>query len=155
LVSSGATLAGSGTISGIVSISSGGHLAPGTSPGNLTVGSLSLVSGSVLDYELGAAGASDRTTIVTSGGLSLAGGTLNIAALSGFGVGQYTLLDYSGSFTGVPTNLTIGSAPAGYAYSFVNNTSNTSIDLVVVPEPSGILLVAGFVSAAFFCVRRR
>src|SRR5206468_7207459 len=88
-VSSGATLAGSGTIAGAVSIASGGHLAPGTSPGNLTVGSLSLVSGSVLDYELGALGIGDRTTITSPAGLSLTSGTVNVTALTGFVVGQY------------------------------------------------------------------
>src|SRR5262249_9541519 len=45
MISSGAKLAGDGTIAGAVSIASGAHLAPGTSPGNLKVGSLSLVAG--------------------------------------------------------------------------------------------------------------
>ena len=139
----GATLAGSGTIAGKVSLSSGGHLAPGTSVGNLSIGSMALVNGNVLDYELAAPGVGDLTTITNTGGLSIAGATtVNIAALAGFGAGQYPILDYTGSFSGSPTNLTIGSVPTGYAYFFVNNTTNTSIDLVVaVPEPSSLLLL--------------
>jgi fibronectin-binding autotransporter adhesin len=153
-VSSGATLAGSGTIAGAVSIVSGAHLAPGSSPGNLRVGSLSLVVGSALDYELGASGTRDITTITTAGGLSLLGGTVNITGLSFFGVGQYPLLDYTGSFTGSASSLTIGTAPSGYFYSFVNNTNNTSIDLVVsVPEPSSLMLVVGL--GTFACRYRR
>jgi fibronectin-binding autotransporter adhesin len=152
----GATLAGTGTLAGAVSITGGGHLAPGMSAGNLTVGSLSLVSGSALDYELGAAGTGDRTTITSPAGLSLTGGTVNITGLAGFGVGQYPLLDYTGSFIGAPTNLGIGSAPTGYTYSFVNNATNTSIDLVVaVPESSSILLVVCFGWLPFFHRRHR
>ncbi|HVT27765.1 MAG TPA: autotransporter-associated beta strand repeat-containing protein [Lacipirellulaceae bacterium] len=153
-VAAGASLAGNGTIAGAVSISAGAHLAPGTSPGNLTVDSLSLDSGSVLDYELGAAGTRDLTTITSTGGLTLNGATLNITALSGFAAGEYPILDYTGTFTGTPASLTIGTAPAGYSYSFVNNQANTSIDLVVVPEPASIVLVlclAGF----YWCGRPR
>jgi hypothetical protein len=94
----------------------------------------------VLDYEFGAVGTGDLTTITSASGLSLTGlATVNITALAGFGAGRYPLLDYTGSFAGSPTNLRIGTAPAGYAYSFVNNPANTSIDLVVaIPEPSSL-----------------
>jgi fibronectin-binding autotransporter adhesin len=118
------------------------------------VGSLSLVAGSVLDYELGAAN-SDRTTITSPGGLSLGGGTLNITAIGGFGAGRYTLLDYSGSLSGSPANLTIGSVPAGYTYSFVDNAANTSIDLVVaIPEPDSLALVLSVGALQLFWRRR-
>ena len=155
MVATSATLAGNGTIAGAVSISAGAHLAPGTSPGNLTVGALSLVSGSVLDYEFGAPGTGDLTTITSAAGLTLNGGTLNIIALSGFGAGEYPILDYTGSFSGQPTNLTIGTAPSGYSYSFVNNAMNTSIDLVVVPEPASMLLLVSLVVGFYFFGRPR
>jgi autotransporter-associated beta strand protein len=151
-----ATLAGNGTIAGLVLLQDRAHLAPGTSAGNLTVGSLTFATTSVLDYELGAPGTGDRTTITSPGGLSLTGlATVNIAAFTGFGAGQYPLLDYTGSFTGSPTNLSIGAAPPGYAYSFINNAANTSIDLVVaIPEPASILLLLCF-GAWPLCGRRR
>lgn len=141
-VNLGATLGGSGTIAGAVSISKGGRLASGASSGMITVGSLSLLSGAVLDYELGASGSGGCTTITTPGGLSVSGGALNITALSGFGSGRYPILDYTGELIGAATNLAIGMAPAGFVYSFVNNTANSSIELVVVPEPSSIVLVS-------------
>lgn len=154
-VSSGATLAGVGTIAGGVSIAPGAHLAPGTSSGNLKVGLLSFAIGSVLDYELGAVATRDLTTITSPGGLAFVGGTVNITGLSGFGVGQYPLLDYTDSFIGVPGNLAIGTAPSGYFYSFVNNTNNTSVDLVVaVPEPSSLMLVVGLGTFAYRYRRR-
>jgi fibronectin-binding autotransporter adhesin len=139
-VSSGASLAGTGSIAGAVTINGGAHLAPGASAGTLTVGSLSLAASSMLDYEFGSPGSSDKTIITTAGGLAVNGGTLNITGLSGFGVGTYPLLDYTTSFSGSASNLTIGSAPSGFAYSIVDHPGTTSIDLVVaVPEPAGLI----------------
>jgi len=51
-VASGAKLGGIGTIGGAVTIQNGGILAPGDSPGTLTVGSVTLNGSSVLNYEL-------------------------------------------------------------------------------------------------------
>jgi fibronectin-binding autotransporter adhesin len=139
-VSSGATLGGTGAIGGAVTINAGAHLAPGASAGTLTVGNLTLAASSVLDYELATPGSSDKTLITAAGGLAVNGGTLNITGLSGFGVGTYPLLDYTTSFTGAASNLTIGSAPAGFTYSIVDHPATTSIDLVVaVPEPGGLI----------------
>jgi fibronectin-binding autotransporter adhesin len=143
-VSPGATLSGFGTVAGAVSIASTAHLSPGDSAvtgANLTLGALALQPGSLLDYSFGGR-ANSLTTITSPSGLSLVGGTVNISLLGTFGPGQYRLLDYPGSFSGSASNLVIGTAPAGYAYSFVNTAANTSIDLVVstVPEPSCLQL---------------
>jgi len=51
-VGAGGTLSGSGTIEGAVSIADGGVLAPGNSPGILTVTDLNLASGSVFEFDL-------------------------------------------------------------------------------------------------------
>jgi autotransporter-associated beta strand protein len=158
-VSPGATLSGFGTVAGAVSIASAAHLSPGDSAvtgANLTVGALALQPGSLLDYAFGGR-ANSLTTITSPGGLSLEGGTVNISLLGTFGPGQYPLLDYTGSFSGLASNLLIGSAPAGYAYSFVNNAANSSIDLVVsaVPEPSSLLLLLSFGASAFYHRRGR
>jgi fibronectin-binding autotransporter adhesin len=140
-VASGATLGGTGNFAGPVTINAGAHLAPGSSAGTLSVGSLNLTSNAVLDYDLSQPGDSDRTVIANPGSLVLTGGTVNITALSGFGVGQYTLLDYAVSFSGSASNLALGSAPPGFFYSFVNNAATTSIDVIVtVPEPGGMIL---------------
>jgi autotransporter-associated beta strand protein len=137
-VASGATLGGTGNCAGTVTVNTGAHLAPGSSStGTLSVGRLNLLSNALLDYELANPGASDLTSISSTGGLSLDGGVVNIIALPGFGVGEYPILDYTTSFTGSAANLAIGSAPSGFVYSFINNATTTSINLVVaVPEPS-------------------
>jgi fibronectin-binding autotransporter adhesin len=156
-VSPGATLSGFGTVAGAVSIASAAHLSPGDSAvtgANLTLGALALHPGSLLDYSFGGR-ANSLTTITSPNGLSLEGGTLNISLLGTFGPGQYPLLDYAGSFSGSVSNLVIGTAPASYAYSFVNNVANTSVDLVVsaVPEPSCVSLCM-FLLALRFVWRR-
>ena len=84
-VPSGSTLKGVGSIANPVTID--GTLAPGTSPGTLTISNnLVLNSGATLTYELGTS--SDRT--VVTGNLTL-DGTLNVSDSGGFGVGNYTL----------------------------------------------------------------
>ena len=106
-VVSGATLGGSGVIAGPVTVN--GTLAPGTSPGTLTISNdLVLNGGAGLQYQLGSV--SDRT--VVSGNLTL-GGMLNVTDSGGFGNGTYTLFTYGGTLTtnGTPTILTIGSTP--------------------------------------------
>ena len=54
IVTDTATLGGTGSISGLVTVNSGGHIAPGASIESLDVGSLTLEVGSFLDFELGA-----------------------------------------------------------------------------------------------------
>ncbi|MER9434742.1 autotransporter outer membrane beta-barrel domain-containing protein [Mesorhizobium sp. M0618] len=112
-VNSGGTLGGSGSIGGAVIVADGGVLAPGSSPGTLTVGSLSLSSGSILDYELGQAGivgGGVNDLIEVTGALTL-DGSLNITDVGGFGPGVYRLINYGGALT--DNGLELGTLPAG------------------------------------------
>jgi|GEM_PF-5070794 len=80
-LASGTTLRGSGTIAGPVTVAAGATLAPGTSPGSLTVGGLSLATNSTAAIELRTATAGsgyDRT--VVNGTVSLGGATLTLDA---------------------------------------------------------------------------
>jgi outer membrane autotransporter protein len=109
----GAKLGGSGSIGGDVTIADGGILAPGSSAGTLTLGSLSLNGGSILDYELGQAGVVGggvNDLIVVTGDLAL-DGTLNITDIGGFGPGVYRLMNYGGALT--DNGLELGGLPAG------------------------------------------
>ncbi|RWC99206.1 MAG: autotransporter outer membrane beta-barrel domain-containing protein [Mesorhizobium sp.] len=112
-VNSGGTLGGSGSIGGAVIVADGGVLAPGSSPGTLTVGSLSLSSGSILDYELGQAGivgGGVNDLIEVTGALTL-DGSLNITDVGGFGPGVYRLINYGGALT--DHGLELDNLPAG------------------------------------------
>ena len=107
-----------------------GTLAPGNSPGTLTISNnLVLNGGAVLQYELGVV--SDRT--VMSGNLTL-GGTLNVTDSSGgFTNGTYTLLTYGGTLTtnGTPTILTIGSTPDATKTYTIDIATFHQVNLVV------------------------
>ena len=112
-VADGATLGGSGSIAGDVTVQDGGTLAPGSSAGTLTLGSLSLSGGSVLDYELGQAGeigGGVNDLIEVTGNLIL-DGTLNITDIGGFGPGVYRLMNYGGDLT--DHVLELGGLPTG------------------------------------------
>ncbi len=88
-VAAGATLGGTGSLAGSVLIGAGGTMAPGASPGTLTVGSLTLDPTSTLDYELatpGVVGGGINDLIVVTGDLAL-DGLLNVTDVGGFGLG--------------------------------------------------------------------
>ena len=115
-VASGATLGGSGTLGGNVNVANGGILAPGNSPGTMTIaGNLSLVSGSVLNFEFGQAGVvgGPLNDLVNVGGNLVLDGTINVSQSAGgtFGGGIYRVFNYGGALT--DNGLTLGTLPVG------------------------------------------
>ncbi len=78
VVKSGARLEGRGHIPRPPTVETGGVFAPGSSPGTITIGGLTMMPGSILEFEVGDA-ARDRIVIAGNGNISL-GGTLNIRA---------------------------------------------------------------------------
>lgn len=162
-VASGATLGGSGTIGGAVSILGGGIVAPGTSPGTLTVSnSFSLADTSILSFEFDA-----QNTTVGGGVNDLISGVTNLTldgVLDVTGSGDWTtvannttwrLFDYSGTL--VDNGLSLGSLPTlGAGQSFQIDTATTGqVNLVVVPEPSTVALVGSLAVAGALLARRR
>ncbi|WP_286612939.1 autotransporter outer membrane beta-barrel domain-containing protein [Variovorax jilinensis] len=132
-VRSGATLGGSGRIAGSVTVQDGGHIAPGASPGTLTIGGdLSLSAGSILDYEFGqanvAGGPLNDLTVV--GGNLLLDGTLNVtqSATGNFGPGVYRVINYGGALTNQGLNL--GTMPPGSGPFFVQTSVANQVNLV-------------------------
>lgn len=107
-IGNGATLAGSGTLSGAVSLADGARLSAGNGQ-TLTLGALTLSQGSTLDFSLGAAQAIPQPVLRVDGNLTL-DGTLNITDLGGFGIGVYRLFAYGGSLTDL--GLDLGALPA-------------------------------------------
>jgi len=122
-VRSGATLGGNGTLSGAVAVENGGIIAAGNSPGVLTVGSLDLSNGSLLNFELGNP-SSDRIDVT---GLLNLDGILNVIATTGFGAGTYRLFNY-GSLTN--DGLGFGSVAMPFEYQ-VDLSTPGQINLIV------------------------
>jgi autotransporter-associated beta strand protein len=99
-VNSGGTLGGHGT-TGVVNVASGGHLAPGNSPGLLSTGNLSLVSGATFEEEIGGTAAgSGYDQVRVNGSVNLGNATLNISLVNSFVVtatDNFTIINNDGS----------------------------------------------------------
>ena len=173
-VNAGGTLKGAGTIAGNVNLD--GILAPGNSPGTLSItGNLNLISSSVLNFELNqtntVAGSNVNDLVAITGDLVL-DGTLNVPdpstpltwTTSGTDLAPITWTLFT--FTGTLTNngLTLGNLPtlqSGNSETQLwqlkivqNGGGGGSVNLQAVPEPSAALLVGGFLAGAA-CLRRR
>jgi len=157
-LASGQELKGSGTVLGSVIAGNGSQITPGNSVGTLTVGNLTLTNGVLLNFELGPTNNSDL--VIVTGALSFAGMQTNwfvFSAVSGFGVGTYTLFDAAslGSSTlGAGTNFANigGSGLSGYLWL---DNANADVKLTVVPEPTADTLVGAGLLAMFWLLRRR
>ena len=148
-IASGATIGGTGTVSGSVTVASGGHLAPGTSPGQTTISALTLASGSNYDVEIGGttAGSEYDQTIVTTS-VSLNGAILNTTAFGGFtpsGGQIYRIIDnqsggaVTGTFSGLAEGALISNfLGSGYAavISYLGGTGN---DVIITTNSAPVL----------------
>ncbi|MDR3456660.1 MAG: autotransporter-associated beta strand repeat-containing protein [Verrucomicrobiae bacterium] len=124
-------LAGGGTIIGGVSVAGGAILSPATNgvAGTLTLNSGDLtVNGGALAFDISAAA---HDLLVVNGNLNLTGGTVQLLVGGTLANGAYKLVQYSGSLTGVPANLTVtGFSQAGKVATLSSANAN-EIDLVV------------------------
>ena len=137
-VNNGATLGGTGTIAGAVTVNAGGAIAPGSSPGTLTVGSLTLLAGSILTYELatpGVVGGGVNDLIDVTGNLTL-DGAINVTPLAGFAIGSYRLMNYGGALTN--NTLDFGTMPTGFAYQLQTAVVGQVNLVVLTPTPDPI-----------------
>ena len=132
-VNSGGTLGGTGTL-GSVTVNAGAHL----NPGDLSSGALGIAGG--MDFEGG------ELDIVGAGGsinsLSIAGNlilndypTLNVSG--SLAIGTYTIASYGGDFSG---QFVTPDLPANDTVNY-GTSSDSSITLSVVPEPSAVVLI--------------
>ncbi|WP_177431647.1 autotransporter-associated beta strand repeat-containing protein, partial [Pseudomonas huaxiensis] len=136
-IASGASLAGSGTLSGQVSLADGANLNVASATAPLTVGGLSLASASNLNFTLGAP--NSATTLVKVNGDLTLDGLLNISNGGGFGVGVYQLFSYGGSLTN--NGLSFGSLPTDILTSQLEvQTSIANQVNLVVGEADGNLV---------------
>jgi hypothetical protein len=161
---------GTGTINGPVTVS--GTLAPGSSPGVITLGSLVLTPTSSTVIEIASAGtrgtAYDGVSILDAGGLTY-GGTMTLAfggsaiadnttfdifTFTGSSAGSLAAVESSGFYAGTWTPLGSGT------YQLVKDAqtitfSQSSGDVIVVPEPTAIALAGLALGAGSLTLLRR
>ncbi|HZF14706.1 MAG TPA: autotransporter-associated beta strand repeat-containing protein, partial [Steroidobacteraceae bacterium] len=141
-VQSGATLSGIGSIAGPVTVLGGGHIAPGDSPGTLSVGTLTLNAGSILDYELNTpnvVGGASNDLLLVNGDLTL-NGTLNISTADPIGLlpGSYRLIGYTGVLTNAGGTLAFGTIPDGFTpnvHLFIQTSVTQQVNLINAKPP--------------------
>jgi len=150
-VNSGGTLGGNGQTDAVVNVLSGGSVAPGASPGSLTLGGLTLSGAVTGQYEIDAAGGPSDLIELNMGTLNLSGNpnvTINVSVLNGtfLSDGVYNLVHYGnivlpsgGSFT--------YNGPLNTLQSYKIDLSSFSgegfvyLELTTVPEPAGLILL--------------
>jgi autotransporter-associated beta strand protein len=157
-VRTGSRLGGSGSIGSsggaLVAIQSGGSLAPGNSPGMLTVnGNLTMSLGSTYDYEV-VSGSISADSVDINGVLSLNDTTLSLTNLGTYVANEkFTLFAYDsliGTFDGLADDTTFTAGGGNWLINYNDTTGglNTAavgtsyITLTAVPEPSALLIGA-------------
>ncbi|MFN0162053.1 MAG: hypothetical protein ACKVQQ_12540 [Burkholderiales bacterium] len=141
-----------------------GHVAPGTSPGTLTLlGNFQQTGAGTLDIEIASSSVFD-TLIVT--GTAQLGGTLALQCLGACAIAtndSMVILDSTGALTGVFAAVSTSGFGAGFTYNVQYDYGNDLVRLNVtnagvppIPEPEGwAMLLAGFGLTAFAAQRRR
>lgn len=163
-VATGGALGGSGYIDGLVTVQNGATLTFGSAGGFLTLtGGLTLQSGSILDYQLGAV---NDILVVDNGVLTSTSGTggvtINLSSAAGFAPATYTLItfysDGGATTSGLDlSDFTLGSTIAGYDYTLAltAHTLQLTATASAVPEPSTYAALVGFCSLALVTLKRR
>jgi autotransporter-associated beta strand protein len=145
-VNSGGMLSGTGSVNAPVTLF--GTLAPGTSPGTLTVNnSFTIGSGSVFSYELSTPGDTTDDQLTILGDLGFLGGTntLNVNKIGGGNLtpGDYLLADATSLSGMLPTTTINAPLAAGSVASIFVDFAGSDVYLRVqaVPEPCTLGLI--------------
>lgn len=152
-IQDGGTLQGTLTVTGGngVTVADGGIVSPGESTGTLTLGSLTLSDGSILNFDLtspNVIGGGINDLIAVDGDLTL-DGILNVTFLDDPVLMQpYTLLTYTGTLTG--NGLAMGAGFPKTAY--IDTSTLGQINLYLIPEPTSAILLG---LAGLTLLRRR
>ncbi|MBL9146924.1 MAG: hypothetical protein JNM99_24790 [Verrucomicrobiaceae bacterium] len=152
----GGELNGNGSING--PLTSNGTIAPGASPGQITVnGNTILGAGSILSFEIGAGSPVTNYDVLTVNGTVMLDGELRLAMLSNFGsinpVDTFSILTSTSAISGLFANISpgqrlvsqdlLGSFIVNYGAgsAFGSNQVVLSSFINLTPEPSRAMLM--------------
>jgi autotransporter-associated beta strand protein len=164
---SAGTLGGRGSIAGAVAVASGATINAGTSAAAraLTLGNGLTLNGRYLVTLFSPGSASEL--VVSSGAVSLTGGSLElalapgvtVAAMRAGGPQSFTIIDAANGQLGgtfATTNFTTaGFSASEWNVSYNPGTGNATLNFTPVPEPSTVLGLAAAALLAGWAVRRR
>ena len=169
-VAAGGKLGGSGRIAGAVNISTGGLLAPGNSPGNLTLDSgLTIAGGATYLWELAALstanpGTTFDTLTLTAGDATISGAILQLN-LGAYAPGNLPFWQTNQTWSGILNNTGTGALTGSFAAidnspwsalgAFTTSNVGNDVNLVwttAIPEPTVTLLAGGM---CLLALRRR
>ena len=170
-VASGATLGGNGSLGGLLAVNSGAFVAPGNSPGNLTLqAGLSLAG--TYSWELGALSTANPgidfdTITVTAGNVDLTGASLALN-LGAFAPSADVFWTSSQTWSGIILNAGAGSLSGSFAaidnsswsslgsFSTVIDGNDVNLVWTAVPEPgAAVLAVLGVLGMGIALRRKR
>ena len=140
-VQSSGAIGGTGSITGALTIDGGGALAPGSA--NFTTnGGISLLDNAKIVFTLGTT--SDKVT--DNGALTLGQNvTLALTPGSGFGVGTYSLINFTGGLTDNSSSFSgwsVAGLPGAYTANFTMVGSSLKLNVTNVPEPGSTTALA-------------
>ena len=143
-VASGATLGGTGTVSGTITTQSGGTVAPGNSPGILNSGNVTLVSGSNFNVEVNGSttAGTDYDQLNVTGTVDVTGATLSATGSIASSPGQTVVLinndsndSITGTFSGRAEGATVTINGVNFTISYVGGTNNNDVVLTETVPP--------------------
>ncbi len=142
-VNSGGTLGGTGTISNTVTVNSGGTIGPGTSPGILNTGTLTLTAGSTVNVEInGTTAGLQYDQVNVTGGVSLGNAALSVvlgftpSAGETFTIIANDLADaVVGTFSGLPEGSVFTVGTDRFRISYLGGSGN-DVALTVIAAPT-------------------
>jgi len=149
------TIRGRGDINGVITNNLGGIVAPGASPGILTVDAITFAGGSTLEIELGGlVRGTEYDVLAASGAIAFQGdSTLTLSLINGFVPqwhDEFDILDFAGA-SGHFNALNLPQLGGGLSWDTSDLYAGGTI--VVAPEPATLALLA--MGAAGIVVRRR
>lgn len=154
-VQSGGAIGGTGSITGALTIDGGGVLAPGST--NFTTnGGISLLDNAQIAFTLG----TTSQKVTDNGALTLGQNvTLTLTAGAGFGVGTYSLINFTGGLTDNSSGFSgwsVAGLPGAYTATFSMVGSSLKLNVANVPEPgSSTALALGLAICVGHWRRRR